>query len=57
MDNCKHYFILPPPNGNSSIGVCKLCGEIREMFNYQEQSANPWVHNNKEGNPNREGTP
>ena len=57
MDNCKHYFILPPPNGNSSIGVCKLCGEIREMFNYQEQPANPWVHNNKEGNPNREGTP
>ena len=30
---CDHYFIIPPPNGATSIGVCKHCNEEREMFN------------------------
>lgn len=39
--NCTHHFIIPPPNGSTSIGICKLCGLEREMINYIESVAWP----------------
>ena len=42
MDNCTHYFIIPAPNGSSSIGVCRLCGETREMLNSFETDNTTW---------------
>ena len=39
---CSHYFILPPPNGATSVGVCKLCGEERVMFNTTEDKYQGW---------------
>ena len=36
---CAHSFIIPPPNGATSIGICRLCGEEREMVNYIDESS------------------
>lgn len=33
---CFHRFLIPPPNGPISVGVCTLCGEMRDMFNSTE---------------------
>ncbi len=30
---CCHYWIIDPPNGSSSRGVCKFCSEVREFNN------------------------
>jgi len=30
---CSHYWIIEPPQGLTSMGVCKLCGEEREFKN------------------------
>jgi len=48
-NNCVHQFIIPPPNGTSSVGVCELCGFKRKMFNYQEEqkSYSPWQQTKK----------
>ena len=35
---CSHQFIIPPPNGPMSVGVCKLCGEMREMTNFIDET-------------------
>lgn len=29
---CRHHWMIEPPDGPLSKGVCKLCGEVR-MFN------------------------
>ena len=44
---CSHYFIITPPNGVKSIGVCKLCGEKREMLNWIEGGGHAWKKTNK----------
>lgn len=30
---CTHHFIIDPPNGPTSEGRCKLCGEQRTFSN------------------------
>jgi len=32
---CVHYFILPSPNGEECVGVCKHCGftQLHKNFN------------------------
>ena len=30
---CSHHFIIEPPNGPVSIGICRLCGIQREHWN------------------------
>jgi hypothetical protein len=30
---CRHHWLIEPPNGPTSIGVCKLCGATREFDN------------------------
>lgn len=31
--SCKHLWIIESPNGPTSIGKCKLCGEQNEFRN------------------------
>ena len=33
---CVHQWLIDPPAGPSSQGVCRLCGEEREFRNYIE---------------------
>jgi len=30
---CCHYWLIDSPNGTTSRGVCKFCGEERDFFN------------------------
>ena len=30
---CRHHWIIEPPNGPVSKGVCKLCGEVKMFDN------------------------
>jgi hypothetical protein len=39
--DCVHYFICSPPNGPTTIGVCKLCGVKKEMRNSIEEGQWP----------------
>ena len=33
MNNCVHYWIIEPPDGPYSKGVCKFCGKTRRFSN------------------------
>ena len=33
---CEHHWVLDPPEGPVSKGVCRSCGEERDFPNYQE---------------------
>ena len=35
IDTCKHHWIIEAPNGPTSPGTCKLCGEERTFVNRQ----------------------
>jgi hypothetical protein len=30
---CIHHWLIEPPNGPTSMGVCKRCGAMREFDN------------------------
>ena len=30
---CAHFWLIDSPNGPTSAGVCKICGEAREFRN------------------------
>jgi hypothetical protein len=30
---CRHHWVIASPEGATSIGTCKVCGEIREFRN------------------------
>jgi hypothetical protein len=30
---CAHHWLIEPAKGPTSVGVCKLCGEVREFSN------------------------
>jgi hypothetical protein len=30
---CPHYWLIEPPRGPTSMGICKLCGAIKEFDN------------------------
>jgi hypothetical protein len=32
-DTCHHYFICETPNGETSVGTCKICGYVKEFYN------------------------
>ena len=39
MKSCSHIYVLPPPNGSASPGVCKLCQHKKMHYNFvQEQT-------------------
>jgi hypothetical protein len=33
-NGCKHYWIIEPANGATSIGVCKVCKAKMEFYNF-----------------------
>lgn len=36
---CKHYWLIEPPNGANSNGICKKCSTTRDFTNsIQEQN-------------------
>ena len=37
-----HVFILPAPNGQASLGVCKVCGVEKMHYNSNRDTDNPW---------------
>ena len=39
VPGCQHQWIIDSPNGPSSNGVCRLCGEEKQFLNYIEGSA------------------
>ena len=34
QERCTHFWVIDSPNGRTSSGKCKLCGEIKEFNNY-----------------------
>ena len=36
---CEHFWIIESPNGPTSRGECRVCGEARDFVNYLESSA------------------
>ena len=45
--NCQHYWVIAPPNGPQSDGICKLCGLSKRFQNSYEYS---FWHSLKSGN-------
>ena len=41
---CVHYWIIEVPEGPTSTGRCKYCGEVREFSNVWENSYNDNIH-------------
>ena len=37
---CRHHWIIEEPVGPVSMGVCRVCSEVREFKNYIESA--PW---------------
>ena len=35
---CNHHWVIDPPNGPTSSGHCKLCGQARKFPNSSEDS-------------------
>ena len=35
---CKHQWMIAPPNGPTSSGSCRLCGDKRDFVNYTEKT-------------------
>ena len=41
---CVHHWLIESPNGSTSAGVCKRCGETRDFANATENVM--WEHTN-----------
>ena len=39
VSECEHRWIIDSPNGPSSNGVCRECGEQKQFLNYIEGTA------------------
>ena len=50
-DKCSHHWLIEPPKGPTSTGVCKLCG-ARKEFDNQLKSRSPIAASS----PSREST-
>jgi hypothetical protein len=44
---CRHHWRIEAPNGATSMGSCKLCGEVREFANSSSDSI--WENENSDG--------
>jgi hypothetical protein len=31
--DCNHHWVIDSPNGPTSVGTCRTCGELREFKN------------------------
>ncbi len=36
---CQHHWVIEPPNGPTSRGLCRNCGESRDFLNYADGSS------------------
>jgi hypothetical protein len=36
---CRHFWIIEPPGAETSLGVCKHCGERRKFMNSYRYSS------------------
>ncbi len=50
-DKCSHHWLIEPPKGPTSKGVCKLCG-ARKEFDNQLKARSPIAASS----PSREST-
>jgi hypothetical protein len=41
LEECVHHWMLPPPNGKESLGICKFCDETRVHYNSTEVAKRP----------------
>ncbi len=48
---CQHHWKIAAPNGATSMGVCKRCGEEREFANSTSESI--WDNDHGESGFNR----
>ncbi len=39
---CTHRWLIEHPDGETSRGICKYCGEIRLFRNSDAWTINPW---------------
>ena len=44
IEGCVHHWVIEPPNGRTSGGTCKRCGESRNFANATEHVM--WEHTN-----------
>lgn len=49
---CPHHWLIEPPKGPTSMGVCKLCGETREFDNQFSKSPQVVTGNGQEQKEN-----
>jgi hypothetical protein len=45
---CRHHWRIESPNGATSVGSCKRCGEVREFQNSSTDSI--WENDSDSGN-------
>jgi hypothetical protein len=38
-DDCTHHWRIASPSGETSTGVCQICGASREFQNYAQRSS------------------
>jgi hypothetical protein len=38
-DGCTHHWRIASPSGETSTGVCQICGASREFQNYAQRSS------------------
>ncbi|MFH1650805.1 MAG: hypothetical protein ABID87_01695 [Chloroflexota bacterium] len=50
VETCAHFWVIESPNGPTSVGTCKRCGERREFMNIVPQAVPP-APRNREKNP------
>ena len=41
LEECVHHWMLPPPNGRESLGVCKFCNETKVHYNSTDMAKRP----------------
>ena len=42
-ENCIHHWMLPPPNGATCLGKCKLCRKEQTFYNSEPKTdRNTW---------------
>ena len=39
QDSCQHHWLIAPPSGPTSQGVCRFCGEERAFQNHQSATS------------------
>ena len=50
--DCKHHWVIGSPNGPTSEGVCKICGERSEFRNSTDGMR--WDNSNPKGKSARQ---